>query len=39
MAASIEDSQKTQEQIAILAQNLTSLNAVYGNMLSAMHSR
>ncbi len=36
MAGSVEDSQKTQEQIALLAQNLESLNAIYGNMLSAM---
>lgn len=39
MAESIEDTQKTQEQIALLAQNLSSLNAVYGNMLSAMQRR
>jgi gliding motility-associated protein GldL len=39
MAATKEDSQKTQQQVALLAQNLTNLNAVYGNMLSAMHSR
>jgi gliding motility-associated protein GldL len=37
MANSIEDSQKTQQQVALLAKNLSSLNAVYGNMLSAMH--
>lgn len=36
MAESIEDSQRTQEQLALLAQNLSNLNAVYGNMLSAM---
>lgn len=36
MAGSIEDSQKTRQQISLLAQNLESLNAVYGNMLSAM---
>lgn len=36
MAGSIEDSQKTQEQIALLARNLENLNSVYGNMLSAM---
>lgn len=36
MAASIEDSKKTQEQVALLAKNLSNLNAVYGNMLSAM---
>ncbi len=39
MAGSVEDSQKTQEQISLLAQNLESLNAVYGNMLSAMSRR
>lgn len=37
MAGSVEDSQKTQQQISLLAQNLESLNAIYGNMLSAMH--
>lgn len=36
MASSIDDSKKTQEQIALLAKNLSNLNAVYGNMLSAM---
>ena len=37
MAGSVADSQKTQEQIGLLARNLESLNQVYGNMLSAMH--
>jgi gliding motility-associated protein GldL len=37
MADSIEDTQRTQQQIALLADNLSSLNSVYGNMLSAMH--
>lgn len=37
MAGSVEDSQKTQEQIALLSKNLEGLNKVYGNMLSAMH--
>lgn len=32
----VEDSQKTKEQITLLAKNLEDLNAVYGNMLSAM---
>jgi gliding motility-associated protein GldL len=37
MAESVDDAQKTREQIAMLAKNLGSLNAIYGNMLSAMH--
>ncbi len=37
MAGTVEDSQKTQQQISLLAKNLESLNQVYGNMLSAMH--
>jgi gliding motility-associated protein GldL len=39
MAGTIEDSQKTKEQVALLARNLSDLNAVYGNMLSAMQRR
>lgn len=39
MEGSIGDAQKTQEQIALLARNLGSLNQVYGNMLSAMQGR
>ena len=39
MKGSIDDAKKTQEQIGILAKNLGSLNAVYGNMLSAMQGR
>ena len=39
MAKSTEDAQKTQEQLAVLAKNLSSLNAIYGNMLSAMQGR
>lgn len=39
MAGTIEDSQKTKEQVALLAKNLGDLNAVYGNMLSAMQRR
>lgn len=39
MAGSIEDSQKTKDQVALLARNLADLNAVYGNMLSAMQRR
>ncbi|MFY0252792.1 gliding motility protein GldL [Chitinophaga sp. 30R24] len=37
MSGSIEDAKKTQEQITLLAKNLSNLNAIYGNMLSAMH--
>jgi gliding motility-associated protein GldL len=33
------DAKKTQEQIALLAKNLSSLNSIYGNMLSAMQAR
>jgi len=36
MQGSVADAQRTQEQIALLAKNLNSLNNVYGNMLSAM---
>jgi len=39
MQGSVEDAKKTQEQIAALAKNLSSLNQVYGNMLSAMQGR
>jgi gliding motility-associated protein GldL len=39
MQGSAEDAKRTQEQIAILAKNLASLNTVYGNMLSAMQIR
>jgi gliding motility-associated protein GldL len=38
MADSIEDAQKTRQQIALLAKNLSNLNSIYGNMLSAMHT-
>lgn len=34
---SAEDSKTFKEQVALLTQNLTSLNAVYGNMLQAMN--
>jgi gliding motility-associated protein GldL len=37
MNGSIDDAKKTQEQISQLAKNLTNLNAIYGNMLTAMH--
>ena len=36
MNASVEDARRYREEIARLANNLTSLNAVYGNMLAAM---
>ena len=39
MQGSAEDAKKTQEQISLLAKNLSSLNSVYGNMLSAMQGR
>jgi gliding motility-associated protein GldL len=37
MNASLEDARKYREEIARLANNLSSLNSVYGNMLSAMN--
>jgi gliding motility-associated protein GldL len=39
MSASVDDAKKTQEQITLLAKNLSNLNTIYGNMLSAMHGR
>jgi gliding motility-associated protein GldL len=39
MQSSVDDAKKTQEQIALLAKNLGSLNHVYGNMLTAMQGR
>lgn len=39
MAASADDAQAAKEQIAALSKNLTSLNNIYGNMLSAMQGR
>lgn len=36
MKGSISDAQRAKDQIEVLAKNLTSLNAVYGNMLNAM---
>lgn len=39
MKGSVDDAKKTQEQIGSLAKNLTSLNQIYGNMLSAMQGR
>jgi gliding motility-associated protein GldL len=37
--ASLEDTKKYREEVAMLANNLTKLNTVYGNMLSAMTVR
>ena len=39
MQGSVDDAKKAHEQIAKLAGNLSSLNTVYGNMLSAMQGR
>lgn len=39
MISSSEDAKKVQEQIGNLAGNLSKLNSVYGNMLSAMQGR
>lgn len=39
MAASAEDAKAAREQIGALARNLTNLNNIYGNMLSAMQGR
>jgi len=39
MMGTVEDAGKAKEQIAVLANNLGKLNAVYGNMLSAMQGR
>src|SRR5690606_12890016 len=39
MAASASDAQSAKEQIATLSNNLTKLNQIYGNMLSAMQGR
>ena len=39
MQGSVADAQRAQEQIALLAKNLGSLNSVYGNMLAAMQGR
>lgn len=38
MTSSVDDARKTQDQISKLAHNLSSLNTVYGNMLSAMNN-
>ena len=39
MMNSVDDANKAKEQISLLAGNLGKLNAVYGNMLSAMQSK
>ncbi len=39
MMGTVEDAGKAKEQIGVLANNLGKLNAVYGNMLSAMQGR
>jgi gliding motility-associated protein GldL len=39
MMNSVEDANKAKDQITALAGNLTKLNSVYGNMLSAMQGR
>ncbi len=39
MMASVDDAQKAKEQIGALATNLSKLNSVYGNMLSAMQGK
>ena len=39
MASSAADAGKAKDQIALLAKNLTVLNQVYGNMLTAMQGR
>ena len=38
LSASVEDTRLYRENMAVLAQNLTDLNNVYGNMLKAMRS-
>jgi hypothetical protein len=39
MASSAQDAQAAKEQMGKLSQNLSQLNQVYGNMLSAMQGR
>ena len=39
MLASAEDAKKVQGEIANLSGNLSRLNSIYGNMLSAMQGR
>ena len=39
MASSATDASNAKDQIALLSKNLTQLNGIYGNMLSAMQGR
>jgi gliding motility-associated protein GldL len=39
MASSAQDAVAAKEQISLLSKNLTVLNQIYGNMLSAMQGR
>ena len=39
MMGSVEDANKAKDQIGLLAGNLSKLNSVYGNMLSAMQAK
>jgi gliding motility-associated protein GldL len=39
MMNSVEDANRAKEQIGTLANNLSKLNAVYGNMLGAMQGK
>jgi hypothetical protein len=39
MSSSAADAVRAKEQIALLADNLTKLNQIYSNMLSAMQGR
>lgn len=39
LSSSVEDTKKYKEEISVLGQNLSKLNTVYGNMLSAMTVR
>jgi gliding motility-associated protein GldL len=39
MLSSVDDANKAKQEIGVLASNLGKLNAVYGNMLSAMQGR
>jgi hypothetical protein len=39
MQGSVDDAKKAHEQISKLAGNLSHLNTIYGNMLTAMQGR
>ncbi len=39
LSSSVEDTKKYKEEISVLGQNLSKLNTIYGNMLSAMTVR